>query len=294
VGPFAELFRPNEGYPYFQHADRYPFDAGSTHFSPVNAAWLADCALLVYLREGTQVAERLEGTGLSGVCLGFERPGAQAFVAHSDDWAVVSFRGTEVREWQDVVASALFKLVPRPPHEGNIHLGFHRALESIWPEIEEVLSDIQGGRRTPVPVWFTGHSLGAAMATLAADAYEGARALYTFGSPRVGDKRFRRGLAVNAYRIVNDNDGITSVPPGPPLSPYRHVGDLKYLDGDGNLSDDPRSWTRFKGGLTGHLRALQDAVGDFIRGDLDQVEFDQLSDHSPTLYASALWQVVRG
>lgn len=290
MGTFAELFGPREDYPYFQHAARYPFASRSTHFSVVNAGWLADCALLVYLLQEGQITDRLEAAGLSGECFGFDRAGAQGFVAHCDAWAVASFRGTEVAEWQDVVADARIRLVPRPPHGGKIHLGFHEALSSIWPAMEDHIGKIQEGRETPVPMWFTGHSLGAAMATLAADQHHGARALYTFGSPRVGDKGFRQGLAVNAYRFVNNNDGITTIPPGPPLSPYRHVGDLKYLDEDRNLSDDPRTWTVFKNGLKGHLRAMQDAVGDFARGDLDQVDFEQLRDHSPSAYASAIWQ----
>lgn len=39
-------------------------------------------------------------------------------------------------------------------------------------------------------VWFTGHSLGAALATLAADLFEPARGVCTLGSPRVGDVAF--------------------------------------------------------------------------------------------------------
>ena len=132
------------------------------------------------------------------------------------------------------------------------------------------------------------------MATLAGDRYDGAHALYTFGSPRVGDTEFRQGLTVNAYRIVNNNDGVTTVPPGSPLSAYRHVGDLKYVDEQGALIEDPRRWTLFKSGLSGHLRALQVAVGDFRRGDFDEVNFDQLRDHSPTAYANALWGTIAG
>ena len=76
------------------------------------------------------------------------------------------------------------------------------------------------------------------------------------------------------------------------MSPYRHVGDLKHLDDSGELVDDPRWWAAFKASLTGHLRAIQDAVGDFRAGDFDEVNFDQLRDHSPTAYASAIWGIV--
>ncbi len=292
MGNFADLFGPNESYAYFKFADRNPFEVRSTHFSLVNAGWLADCALLVYLREETQVQERLERAGLHGVCFGFDCPGAQGFVGNADDWALVCFRGTEVEEWQDIVADVWIKLVSKSEHAGRVHAGFYRALGSIWPGIEDELERIQKDRQIPIPVWFTGHSLGAAMATLAGDRYDGAHALYTFGSPRVGDKAFRQGLAVNAYRIVNNNDGVTTVPPGPPLSSYRHVGDLKYLGDGGELIDDPGWWTVLKASLSGHRKAIQDAMGDLRRGDLDEVNVDQLRDHSPTAYANTIWQII--
>ena len=58
MGSFADLFGPNESYEYFKLADQCPFDVRSTHFSLVNAGWLADCALLVYLQDEAQVALR--------------------------------------------------------------------------------------------------------------------------------------------------------------------------------------------------------------------------------------------
>ncbi len=128
------------------------------------------------------------------------------------------------------------------------------------------------------------------MATLAADRYDHAHALYTFGSPRVGDHEFRQAVRVNGYRFVNNNDGVTTVPPGLPLSPYRHFGDLKYLDQGGVLIDDPRFWRRFKASLTGHLEAIKDVIGDFRAGDFNTVPFDQLRDHSPTNYATSVWK----
>ncbi len=288
---FADLFDPNESYRYFEHASRHPFQTHRMRFSLINAGWLADCALLAYLPEG-QVKDRLTSAGLSGKCFGFGGLGAQGFLARNDQMAIVCFRGTE--DLKDVVADARIKLQHKPPHAGEIHSGFHDTLGSIWDGdgIEEELEHIQEGRETPVPVWFTGHSLGAAMATLAADRYGGARALYTYGSPRVGDEEFRRGLGVNAYRIVNNNDGVATVPPGRPLSPYRHVGDLKYLSDDGHLIDDPGRWAAFKAGLTGHLRHILEVAGDVSRGDFNLVPFDQLSDHSPTAYASGLWRII--
>jgi len=163
-----------------------------------------------------------------------------------------------------------------------VHRGFLRSLDTIWREAEDALGD---GK-----VWFTGHSLGAALATLAADRLPGSHALYTYGSPRVGDKKFRQAFRANAYRFVNNNDGITVVPPGSSLFPYRHVGDLKYLDEDGCLIDDARWWQRFKAGLSGHLKTLVEVHGEFRKGNFDAIPFDQLVDHSPTSYAELIWE----
>ena len=71
---FAELFDPNHDYPYFSQASEHPFEAQNRHFSLVNAGWLADCSLLVYLRDKVDVETRLqrdggranEATGVSG------------------------------------------------------------------------------------------------------------------------------------------------------------------------------------------------------------------------------------
>lgn len=287
---FNDLFAPNEEYEYFALAREYAFDAQDKYFSLVNAGWLADCSLLVYLTNETDVTNRLvRDGGFSDVtCIGFERPGAQCFVARRDEGTVVCFRGTEVSEWQDLVADADLILAPNEGSDqgASVHRGFLRSLDTVWGEVENALD---GGN-----VWFTGHSLGAALATLAADRLAGSHPLYTFGSPRVGDKKFRQAFRPNAYRFVNNNDGVTVVPPGSNIFPYRHVGDLKYLDAEGRLIDDARWWQRFKAGLSGQLKKLVEVEGEFRKGDFDTVPLDQLADHSPTSYAKNVWRNVNG
>ena len=39
---------PRAGFPYFAHADHFPFEPGAVAVSPVNAWWLADASFLVY------------------------------------------------------------------------------------------------------------------------------------------------------------------------------------------------------------------------------------------------------
>ena len=67
---------------------------------------------------------------------------------------------------------------------GRAHTGFAGALLDIWPQIALELQVVAG-----YSLLFTGHSLGAAMATLAAS-LQTPKSLYTFGSPRVGDAAF--------------------------------------------------------------------------------------------------------
>jgi triacylglycerol lipase len=75
--------------------------------------------------------------------------------------------------------------------------------------------------RVNKPLYITGHSLGAALATLAAvdiAAHYRPRTMevYTFGGPRVGDPYFafaHNGLVPVHQRIFNDNDLVVHLPP---------------------------------------------------------------------------------
>jgi Lipase (class 3) len=103
---------------------------------------------------------------------------------------------------------------------GKVHQGFNEAFNEIASWLYERL-------RTDRPIQITGHSLGAAIATLASQWLANAKAghvilpVYTFGSPRVGDGAFAAAYAPTQYRVVNDLDPIPHVPIG---FGYTHVG----------------------------------------------------------------------
>ena len=93
-------------------------------------------------------------------------------------------------------------------------------------------------------IWFTGHSLGGALATLAADRCirQGAMlglgdlgGVYTFGSPLVGNRHFADGfnsrVRGRSFRFVNDQDGVTKVPPQ--FLGYCHVNTERFVGEDG-------------------------------------------------------------
>ncbi|MGI9623087.1 MAG: lipase family protein, partial [Acidimicrobiales bacterium] len=162
-----------------------------------------------------------------------ENDGAQAYVLQSESDCVVVCRGTERTEWNDVRASLDFFTVPAATR-GRVHRGFDREVDDLWPTIEPELA------ATTKRLWFTGHSLGGAMAMICAlrcrAEYREVQVeeLYTFGSPRVGTDRYVRSGELTHIRWVNNNDIVARVPP--PFFGYRHAGELVYLDRNGRVA----------------------------------------------------------
>jgi hypothetical protein len=77
-------------------------------------------------------------------------------------------------------------------------------------------------------VLFTGHSLGAATATLLAS-WRTPDSLYPYGSPRVGDRAFGATLkGLDKHRCVDCSDIVTGVPPK--SFGYEHLGGLYYIN----------------------------------------------------------------
>ncbi|KAK5986358.1 Triacylglycerol lipase [Trichostrongylus colubriformis] len=89
----------------------------------------------------------------------------------------------------------------------------------LWPPVEKVLTDPKYADYKAV---FTGHSLGGALATLAAarTAKQGLRTseritVYTYGEPRVGDAQFATNydsMIKDSYRVVFRRDIVPHLP----------------------------------------------------------------------------------
>jgi hypothetical protein len=199
------------------------------------AALAAEMARLAYVKERSRT-ERYLARQQFTLVRPFEAEVTQAFLAERDDLGVLAFRGTEADDPTDLFTDGKFLQIPwfvDGAPRGSVHGGFARALGHVWSDVAESLNGIAK------PLVFTGHSLGAALATLAASSHRPAR-LYTFGSPRVGDPDFVRGLEPVAHeRYVDCCDIVTRVPPEGSVPVYQHAGTLMYIDSAGAITATP-------------------------------------------------------
>jgi triacylglycerol lipase len=157
----------------------------------------------------------------------------QVYVGQNDKVIVLAFRGSQApnsldgfKDWLLTNANN-YLILP----EGQIgtdfasagvgarfHRGFLAALADIWiPLLEAVDATMKANER---PLWITGHSLGGALALLAAwrlqrnfiSVFE----VVTFGSPMIGNdlaaKAFEAEFSGKIYRYVNFNDPIPLLP----------------------------------------------------------------------------------
>ncbi|HSF85901.1 MAG TPA: lipase family protein [Acidimicrobiia bacterium] len=206
-----------------------------------------------------------------------DRDGAQAYVFESDTDRIIACRGTEPTDWNDVKAD-VNALTVVAETVGRVHRGFKREVDDLWPKVEEELST-----KDMRKLWFTGHSLGGAMATISAGRCYLAHIpqmpehVYTFGAPRVGTKRYVQNVDLNITRWVNNNDMVTRVPPA--WLGYQHVGQRKYINAYGKVRR-----------LTRRQRA-KDRWRGFVAG-LKEGKIDHFTDHSIAGYVAHIADAV--
>ncbi|MBV9957216.1 MAG: lipase family protein [Acidobacteria bacterium] len=296
-----ELSVPNRKFRYFDAQGANIFRSEAEGFELVNAWWLAEASLLAYGDAGL-IDAAFDAAGLSAAGYAarfFEAGGTQCFVMHDEAAIIVAFRGTQLDDfWAKVIdISTDVHFIPVPDGAGGlVHQGFLEGLSFVWEPLRAHLGELLNGERR---LWLTGHSLGAALATLAAERLNRETAavvqgLYTYGSPRVGDSNFKsrfahKNLAARTFRIVNNSDLIARVPP---RILYTHIGTLKFIDNAGHLHhiDDESQILSDTNALQSvqpflhRLRFLGHALSGFkllVPGFL--------ADHAPVYYALHAW-----
>jgi hypothetical protein len=273
------------------------FYPDETSFNRANALYLAHAADVAYDRApAAAAAQRL---GLRAVAFQNKVTRTRGFLGVCDTHAVLSFRGSDPVTLPSWITDAVVRLVEREEYQGRVHLGFSSVLRRTWGKLETLLETAQDK-----PLFVTGHSMGGALAVLTACrlAKMGRPpvAIYTYGSPRVGDPTFCDGYDLPTYRVVNRLDLVPELPlasvrkllPEQPrftnekilgklkqmaerVPCYGHVKTFVYIDRDGVITTDAdvEPWhthavaraiaTRgksFHEGLTDHM------ITNYIRG----------------------------
>jgi triacylglycerol lipase len=243
------LFYPLADYKYFESCEQFNFEPEAAAFSWRNAWWLADAALLAYVKDWNLVKASLVRARFDSMSQIGPDPtkSTKGFFASSSGpvrFAVLAFRGTDKDDDRNARTDADTLPVERDGY--LVHQGFALALDQVWEtEVKPLLDDFT--RVSPgAPVYFTGHSLGAALATIAVTRFAGSNSvLYTIGSPRVGDARFGGvvlGKARLVFRFVNSQDIVTQIPPE---VPFHHVGEEKYIDRNAIVHDHSSEFDKF-------------------------------------------------
>eukprot|EP00884_Botryococcus_braunii_P020513 jgi/Botrbrau1/7145/Bobra.0143s0021.4 len=164
---------------------------------------------------------------------------------------LVSFRGTvnKANVKQDLQAW----LVDHPPRRSSwftrpqVHAGFLKAWTKLKLEVmdrcDKILKMTPGGKERLLII--TGHSLGGAIATLAA--YDlaslckpAAMNVYVYGCPRTGNHAFANDYRIkvpNTWQVMTDRDIIPRT--GKMVCIFKHVGCFAYINKQGDLRVRP-------------------------------------------------------
>jgi hypothetical protein len=154
------------------------------------------------------------------------------------------FRGTEPTSLINWLTDANTSKYPFQKDGGLVHSGFYANVEALWSDIVEVVNAaFDDGLEE---LFISGHSLGGAMAVVAAarifdDGDDTAvysrwrtavRGVYTYGQPIVGDGDFRKKFEPLfgdfLYRHVYDHDVVPCLPPTSVDETFEHFGRRYY------------------------------------------------------------------
>jgi hypothetical protein len=154
----------------------------------------------------------------------YNHNGTQGFFAEFEDMAAVSFRGTQLDDKEDLKTCLTFW--KQDYGAVKVHKGFANAIQHIIPNIVADIGHVPDHKR----VYFTGHSLGGALATLLSVQVRPDE-LVTFGAPRVAGPELAEHLKdVEYHRIVTSHDLVRWLPPKLPGLPYAHCGEKRLLE----------------------------------------------------------------
>jgi hypothetical protein len=228
-------------------------------FDLETAVFLAEASAAAYSQTGAKdFVLRADFPRLAS----FDSGNVQGFWCDSDDVALLVFRGTNnIGQWiRDL------KVLPASHEWGWVHLGFTTGIAAVEEELRKF---DQFASRPGKHIWVSGHSLGGALAVLAAARLKikgiCAPSLHTYGQPAVGlsdfAQKFDSELPNRLWHVINQSDVVPRVPPL-----YRHCGVSKrivrpgILEALGGLESATRDQRHPSGGSYTQEETLRDVI----------------------------------
>lgn len=134
-----------------------------------------------------------------------EKIGTEAYLACNTEFAVLSFRGTQFNKF-DILTDLRCKL--EFVDGKGAHSGFLAAFECVEDKIRAAVLKLGD-----TPLYVTGHSLGGALAVVAAHKLKSPNLheCYTYGAPPVADKSWSEDFNGSLYQFVNVGDIVPRV-----------------------------------------------------------------------------------
>jgi len=196
-----------------------------------NAQLLAKACELAYLDEAEGAVAFQSTLGMTARLLSVDN--TQAYLASDDQSLVVAFRGSQsptsldgFKDW--LLTNANNLLVVPEGRAGTdfaaagvgarFHRGFLEALAEIWDPLSTAVRE--GWEAQERPLWVTGHSLGGAIALLAAWRFQRqflpVHEVVTFGAPMIGNaaaaQAFEAEFQNRIFRYVDIEDPVPLLP----------------------------------------------------------------------------------
>jgi triacylglycerol lipase len=296
--PF-ELFNPTAFKGFTAKTD---FDLGNARAM----MWMSQLAYETHRPEKIEKVRKLwefdRVTPFVDAAIGPQAFDTRGIIAEGNGVVILAFAGTDPAVWQNL-ASDFLQFVPS---KNDTWSGFQTAADGARARVQDAMDKSRALGR---PLFVAGHSLGAAIAVLAAEqAFDGAvepAAIYVFGMPRTGGKTFRDRyngkLGLKTYRLIHGLDVVARIPNSG--IGFHHVGRMlscahdQKFNRNASLSGTDSNDPKFDKGIAQTLSVGVESLltGNFLSpvgpgpfGPLFQFLPKPIRDHLQDRYLNAL------
>lgn len=166
-----------------------------------------------------------------------KRTGVHAFALNTGENShIVAFKGSST--WRDIITFADAKMIEFSYRDAHVklHSGVFRMFESIEPILTKLIYPDAPELGNHQYITFTGHSMGGALAIVAA-AYYGNMSnknsiitCHTFGTPKVGDREFYNWYKQGVHESINVVNYTDVIPCLPSLQTYTSMDNINIVN----------------------------------------------------------------